>query len=149
MIKDVKIKKLERFSDQRGWLIEAYRKDDTKFRPVMAYISETLPGQMRGPHEHEKQSDNFIFLFGNFRLYLWDNRKGSENYRKLETVEVGEINPVSVIIPPGVVHGYKCISKEPGLVLNLPNKLYKGKGKKKEVDEIRWEAMKDSPFKAE
>jgi dTDP-4-dehydrorhamnose 3,5-epimerase len=60
---------------------------------------------------------------------------------------VGENEPTLVIVPPGVVHGYKCISTEPGLVINLPDKLYKGEGKNEEVDEIRWEGRADSPFK--
>ena len=30
--------------------------------------------------------------------------------------------------------------------INLPDKLYKGEGKKEEIDEIRWENDTDSPF---
>ncbi len=54
-----------------------------------------------------------------------------------------------MIIPPGVVHGYKCISQTPAWSINLPDKLYKGPGKSEEIDEIRWELMKNSPFKIE
>jgi len=50
-------------------------------------------------------------------------------------------------VPPGVVHGYKCVSAEGGMSINLPDKLYKGEGKVEEVDEIRWEDRKDSPYK--
>jgi len=46
-----------------------------------------------------------------------------------------------------VVHAYKCVSKTNGYVINLPNKLYKGKDKKEEIDEIRWEDNPDSPYK--
>ena len=146
MIKGVKITKLDKFNDERGWLAEFFRNDETDYKPVMGYVSQTKPGVARGPHEHLEQSDFFVFLSGAFKLYLWDNREGAENYRKLEVVEVGEDNPCSVIVPPGVVHGYKCVSENSGLVINLPDKLYKGKDKKEEVDEIRWEAMEDSPF---
>ncbi len=146
MIEGVIIKKIEKFHDDRGWLVEVFRNDQTNFKPVMAYISETKPGVVRGPHEHVHQSDLFIFLVGKFRLYLWDNRTGAKNYRQLETCELGEGNAASVIIPPGVVHAYKCISDTPGLTFNFPDKLYKGKNKKEEIDEIRWEADKTSPF---
>jgi len=145
MIKGVKIKKLNTFFDERGWLTEVFRNDMTDFCPAMSYVSETKSGVIRGPHEHVRQSDFFVFLIGKFRLYLWDNRKGVKNFRRLETIEVGDDNPVSVMIPPGVVHAYKCISKKPGLVINMPDKLFGGKGKKGKVDEIRWED-KDSPF---
>lgn len=149
MIKGVKIKKLEKFPDKRGWLTEIFRSDETDYQPVMSYVSQTKPGVIRGPHEHLKQSDFFIFLIGKFKLYLWDNRKGAENYRQLETIEVGGDNPCSVLVPPGVVHAYKCISETPGFVINLPDKLYRGEGKKEEMDEVRWEDRDDSPFVVE
>jgi dTDP-4-dehydrorhamnose 3,5-epimerase len=60
---------------------------------------------------------------------------------------VGADNPVTVIIPPGVVHGYRNISAaERGMVLNFPNRLYRGWGRQEEVDEIRHEDDIDSPF---
>ncbi|MDX9893268.1 MAG: dTDP-4-dehydrorhamnose 3,5-epimerase family protein [Patescibacteria group bacterium] len=149
MIKDVVITNLEKFHDNRGWLAEIFRNDQSEFRPAMGYVSQTLPGVVRGPHEHQEQSDFFVFLFGTFRLYLWDNREGSANYRQLETYEVGENNPAGVIIPPGVVHAYKCISENPGLVINLPNELYRGNNKADAVDEIRWEDDQSSPFVVE
>jgi len=146
MIKGVEIKKLAKFSDERGWLTEFFRTDETSYRPAMGYISQTKPGVLRGPHEHRQQSDLFIFLFGEFKLYLWDNRIGTENYRQLEIFAVGGDKPCSVLVPPGVVHAYKCVSDAPGVVINLPDRLYKGEAKKDETDEIRWEGRADSPF---
>lgn len=147
MIKDVIITELKKYNDERGWLSEIFRRDETSLKPEMGYVSVTKSGVARGPHEHKDQSDFFIFLGpGKFRLYLWENRSGNENYRQMETYEVGDGNPVSVIVPLGVVHGYKCISDVSGMVINLPDKLYKGEEKKEEVDEIRWEGFENSPF---
>jgi len=148
MIKGVIIKKLEKFADERGWLAEIFRNDEIKYEPAMAYVSITNPGVARGPHEHKNQSDFFVFLGpGSFALYLWDNKKDSETYKQRQIIEVGEKNPVAVLVPPGVVHGYKCISSEPAYSINLPDKLYAGEFKKEDVDEIRWEKDPDSPFK--
>jgi len=61
-------------------------------------------------------------------------------------LDVGESNPVSVLIPPRVVHAYKCISKQNGLVVNLPDKLYGGVQRKQEVDEIRHEERTNTSF---
>lgn len=147
MIKDVVIKELSKFNDERGWLSEIYREDETDYKPVMSYISVTKPGVARGPHEHVKQSDCFVFVGpGSFDLYLWDNRESSETYKEHQIVRVGEDNPASVIIPPGVVHGYKCVSQTDAMVINLPDKLYKGPGKTEEIDEIRWEEDPNSEF---
>jgi dTDP-4-dehydrorhamnose 3,5-epimerase len=147
MIEDLIIKKLEKYSDERGWLSEVWRTDELDFKPEMAYLSKTEPGVVRGPHEHKQQSDYFVFAGpGNFKMYLWENRKEKPGYQKLETMEVGEDNPTLIIVPPGVAHAYKCISDTPAYYFNLPDKLYKGKEKKEEADEIRWEKDPNSPF---
>lgn len=150
MIAGVIIKKLERYSDDRGWLTEIFRHDELNFTPLMSYVSLTKPGIIRGPHEHVKQSDCFVFLGpGTFRLYLWDRRADSATFESSLEIELGENNPSLVIVPPGVVHGYKCISDYPALSINLPDTLYKGEGKKEEIDEIRWEKDPNSPYRIE
>ena len=114
----------------------------------MSYISYTEPGITRGPHEHTEQTDIFSFVGpGNFLLKLWDNRKESSTYLNFTEIYAGQDNPITVIIPPGVVHGYKNISVTArGMVLNFPDRLYMGWGKKEAVDEIRHEDENDSPF---
>ena len=148
MIKGVIIKKLNKFEDSRGWLAEIWRRDESDFQPAMGYVSVTKPGIARGPHEHQFQSDVFVFLGpGDFEIHLWDRRKNSATNGEYWREKVGEENPCLVIVPPGVVHGYKCVSGEPAFCINLPDRLYRGEGKKEEVDEIRWENKEESPYK--
>ncbi|MDD5031978.1 MAG: dTDP-4-dehydrorhamnose 3,5-epimerase family protein [Patescibacteria group bacterium] len=148
MIEGVIIKKLKKYDDDRGWLTEIFRQDEDGFSPVMSYVSLTKPGVARGPHEHVKQTDRFIFVGpGEFLLYLWDRRENSKTKGESMEIKVGASDPSLVIVPPGVVHGYKCVSAEGGMSINLPDKLYKGEGKNEEVDEIRWEGREDSPYK--
>lgn len=148
MIEGVVIKELKKYEDERGWLAEVYRSDELDYKPAMAYVSVTRPGVIRGPHEHSKQSDCFVFLGpGDFELNLWDRRKKSITFREHMKFEVGEKNPALVIVPPKVAHGYKCISEKEAVCINLPDKLYRGENKKEEVDEIRWENNADSPYK--
>lgn len=149
-IEGVIIKDIKKHSDERGWLIELFRQDEIKegIYPVMSYISMTLPSVVRGPHEHTEQTDYFVFLGpSNFKLLLWDNRPHSLSFKNKMELIVGEDNPKLVIIPPGIVHAYKNIGKKPGLVLNFPNRLYAGWGKKEKVDEIRYENEPNSPYK--
>lgn len=148
MIKDVIIKKINKYQDERGWLAEIFRNDEINYRAAMAYVSATKPGIARGPHEHREQSDCFVFIGpGDFRLYLWDRREESETKGEEMKIEVGENNPIMIIVPPGIAHGYKCISERNGWCLNFPDKLYRGEGKKEKADEIRWEDQKNSPYK--
>jgi len=150
MIEGVVIKKLKKNEDIRGWLVEIYRNDEIKYSPAMSYISTTRPGVVRGPHEHREQSDFFVFAGpGKFRLYLWDNRADSATYKKKLEIEGGENNQIAVLVPPGIVHAYKCISDTDAWCVNLPDRLYAGTDKKGEIDEIRWEKDPKCPFKIE
>jgi len=147
MIKDVIIKELNKYEDERGWLTEIYRSDEDGYQPAMSYVSVTKPGVIRGPHEHKEQSDCFVFVGpGDFELHLWDRRPASPTTGEYLKLTVGQIKPTMVIVPPGVVHGYKCVGEVPATSINLPNKLYKGDGKQQEVDEIRWEQDSNSPY---
>ena len=127
--------------------METFRIDNlpNNLRPEMCYVSYTKPGIARGPHEHLKQTDIFCFIGpGNFRIKLWDNRKESNTFGYVMGMVGGKDNPIRVIVPSGVVHGYKNISKEAdGMVLNYPDKLYQGWDRKEEVDEIRHEDKED------
>ena len=148
-IEGVVVRDLQRFSDHRGWLIELFRQDELaeEHYPVMAYVSLTLPGVARGPHEHRDQTDLFGFVGPSmFQVYMWDNRRDSATYGVRQMVLAGEDAPKLVIIPPGVVHAYRNVGDRPGLVFNAPNRLYRGWGKKQPVDEIRHEDVADSPF---
>ena len=154
MIKGVIIKKLNKYKDERGWLAEIYREDEDGYQPAMSYVSVTKPGVIRGPHENVKQSDCFVLVGpGSFELHRWDRRQERRDFGispskgEYLKLKVGEDNPTMVIVPPGVVHGYKCVSKCSAYCINLPDKLYKGDNKKQEIDEIRWEDQKDSPYK--
>jgi dTDP-4-dehydrorhamnose 3,5-epimerase len=145
-------KPLKKYHDSRGWLCELFRHDElaAEFHPVMAYISMTEPGVGRGPHEHADQADCFCFIGpSNFKMFLWDNRPKSRTYLAHQTEIVGIDKPMLLIIPAGVVHAYKNIGGEQGIVFNCPNRLYKGPGRKEEVDEIRHEEDGGSRFRVE
>lgn len=151
-INGIIIKDLVKNEDNRGWLIELFRKDviDKKIFPVMSYISLTHPEIVRGPHEHLEQTDYFCFLGpSDFKLILWDNRKDSSTYKNKMILDISQNEPKIIIVPPGIVHAYKNVGADPGLVINLPNKLYAGWGKKEKVDEIRYENNPNSPFKVD
>ncbi len=62
------------------------------------------------------------------------------------SLSLRKLCPGIVIIPPGVVHGYRNLSDHPGLVCNFANRLYRGPGRSEPADEIRFEDAADSPF---
>jgi dTDP-4-dehydrorhamnose 3,5-epimerase len=148
-IQGVIIKSLKKFTDERGWLTELFRIDEwpEEFRPAMAYLSCTVPGVTRGPHEHVDQADLFCFLGpSTFKLRMWDNRPGSETFEHVQTLLIGQENPTAVLVPRGVVHAYQNVGETEGIVINGPNRLYRGDGKSDPIDEIRHEDDPDTKF---
>lgn len=141
------VKELVIHEDERGWLAEIIRDDESELKPVMSYLSMTNPGLVRGPHEHRDQTDCFCFI-GRFRLYLWDNREKSTTFQEHKRIDTSD-TPTVVIVPPGIVHAYKNTGNGKGLVINLPDRLYKGNGKKGPVDEIRYEDDTSALFRIE
>ncbi len=143
------VRQLDFHHDRRGWLTELFRSDELPrgFQPAMAYASQTLPGASRGPHEHRYQTDLFAcFGPGNLRLVVWDARPDSPTCGNRMTLIMGTASPLIVLIPPGVVHGYRNEGLEPALVFNAPDRLFAGVGRGEEVDEIRHEDDPNSPF---
>ena len=151
-IKDVVVYPLKKYVDERGWLAELFRHDEleAEFYPTMAYVSVTEPDVLRGPHEHEEQADLFCFIGpSNFKIRLWDNREQSETFRNVMTLFVGADNPQAIIVPKGVVHGYRNVGSTPGVVINCPNQLFMGEKKSRPIDEIRHEDDPNTIFRME
>lgn len=149
-IADVIVYPIKKFHDTRGWLAELFRHDELneEFFPVMSYISFTKPGVRRGPHEHVDQADLFCFLGpSTFNIRLWDNRPNSPTFNWMMSIDVGENNPQAVVVPKGVVHGYKNMGSVDGMVINCPNRLYMGPDKREPVDEIRHEDDADTIYR--
>ncbi|MCD6310846.1 MAG: dTDP-4-dehydrorhamnose 3,5-epimerase family protein [Elusimicrobia bacterium] len=149
-IEGVKIYELNKFEDSRGFLTELFRVDTlpSDVKPVMSYISYTRPGIGRGPHEHMAQTDVFSFTGpGDFDVHLWDNRTDSSTFGNKMIVKAGEARALTLTVPPGVVHGYMNVSQKDGMVLNFPDKLFGGEGKKDPVDEVRHEDKGDEFYK--
>lgn len=146
------MKEPRRHEDARGWLMEFFRADeiDRAFLPAMGYLSMTKPSMSRGPHEHADQTDTIFFPGpGTFLVAIWDNREESPAYRHRIVLVAGGDRPTAVVVPPRVVHAYHCLSAEPGIVVNIPNRLYRGPGRTQPVDEVRHEDDPGDPFLAD
>src|SRR4030067_1926419 len=98
-IEGVEIKKLKRYADERGWLMELFRADEvaTVYHPAMTCASLTRPGIARGPHEHIDQADYFCFAGpSDFKVFLWDNRPESPTYKFRIRLIAQEADPTQV-----------------------------------------------------
>jgi len=124
-IDGVVIKPLRVIPDDRGRLMEILRVDDELFSAFgQVYVTTTYPGVVKAWHLHRRQTDHLAAVAGMFRLALYDAREESPSKGRLQELYMGVHRPVLVRIPPGVYHGWTCISLEEGLVINVPDRPY-------------------------
>jgi dTDP-4-dehydrorhamnose 3,5-epimerase len=125
-IHGVQVKPLRVVPDERGWLMEILRADEgalfSRFGQV--YVSATYPGVVKAWHRHERQTDNFACVAGMIKLVLVDTREDSPTRDMVNEFCIGTHNPLLVQVPKRVYHGWKCISSEPSLVVNVPDEPY-------------------------
>jgi dTDP-4-dehydrorhamnose 3,5-epimerase len=124
-IADVWVKDLRVIPDERGRLQEILRADDEGFeRFGQAYLSTTYPGVVKAWHLHKVQHDNFCCVRGMVKLVLFDAREGSPTNGLVTEYFMGDHSPKLVRVPAGVYHGWKCVSQEEALVINIPTEPY-------------------------
>ena len=144
MINGVKIKKLKVIPDERGRLMEMLRADDDIFKKFgQVYMTTIYPSVVKGWHYHKKQVDNFVCVKGMIKLVLYDFREESPTKGETNEFFMGEHNPILVLIPPYVFHGFKGIWETESVVINCPTEPYNYK----EPDEFRVDPhSKDIPY---
>ena len=125
MIQGVEIKQLARHADERGFLMELLRSDDSIFTKFgQCYVSMNYPGVIRAWHWHKKQDDFFVVMKGMTKVGLYDMREGSPTRGEVGEFYLGDNNNIMLKIPVGVVHGYKTVGTEPSLLINFPSEVY-------------------------
>ncbi|MFA6221911.1 MAG: dTDP-4-dehydrorhamnose 3,5-epimerase family protein [Desulfomonilaceae bacterium] len=124
-IKGVVIQPLKVVPDERGRLMEIMRNDDPFFSGFgQVYLSTVYPGVVKAWHYHRIQDDRFTCVRGMVKAVLYDDREGSETRGALNVLYAGEYNPVLIVIPAGVFHGWKCVSDYEAYVINIPSEPY-------------------------
>jgi dTDP-4-dehydrorhamnose 3,5-epimerase len=125
VIEGVATKKLKVIPDERGRLMECLRSDDDLFiRFGQFYMTTTLPGVVKGWHLHHVQWDNIVCVKGLIKLVLCDQRDGSPTKGQIDELFLGEHDPLLVRVPPGVWHGWKCVSVDEAYIVNAPTEVY-------------------------
>jgi dTDP-4-dehydrorhamnose 3,5-epimerase len=113
-IHDVVVKKLTTHSDDRGYFREVLREDDGLLRRFgQSSITKTYPGVIKAFHWHQDQDDLWYVVSGMARVVLYDRRPGSPTQGVTQVVYAGEDNPVIILIPAGIAHGYQVLGQQP------------------------------------
>lgn len=126
MIHGVAFKDLVTHRDERGFFQEIIRVTDDFFGEGFGQLSHSLmyPGVVKAWHVHKRQVDWWYVACGVLKAALHDMRPDSPTYRETMEFLMGDHQPARVLrVPPGVVHGSKCISG-PAHVFYVTSRVY-------------------------
>jgi len=112
-IEGVKVKQIKRFCDDRGFFSEIIKAGEETFKEVkQTSYTETLPGVIKAFHWHKKQYDAWFVPTGMAQVVLYDMRDDSKTKGITQVIYAGKDNPVLILIPPHVAHGYRVLGNE-------------------------------------
>ncbi|MGD0917175.1 MAG: dTDP-4-dehydrorhamnose 3,5-epimerase family protein [Thermodesulfobacteriota bacterium] len=125
MMDGVKTKRLRVIPDERGRVMEILRADDDFFLKFgQVYVTTTYPQVVKAWHYHKVQVDHIAAIKGMIKLVLYDPREGSPTKGEIQEFFIGIHNPLLVQVPNGIYHGWKCISEDEAIIINIPSEVY-------------------------
>lgn len=124
-IEGVVVKPLVRHCDERGYFLEVLRDDDELLsRFGQSSYTMTYPGIIKAFHWHEKQYDLWFMCSGEARVVLYDMREESPSFHCVQEIFAGEREPVLIVIPPRVAHGYQVLGNKPACLFYHTTRSY-------------------------
>jgi dTDP-4-dehydrorhamnose 3,5-epimerase len=113
MIDGVVVKELVTHADPRGFFRELIRVTDASFESGFGQLSHSLvhEGVLKAWHGHRRQTQWTYAAAGVLKVAIHDARKDSLSSGRTLELLVGEGQPARIYsMPPGVVHGYRCVA---------------------------------------
>jgi dTDP-4-dehydrorhamnose 3,5-epimerase len=133
LLQGVRVEPRQLLPDDRGFFVELARLGSPGIAERMGpggdvkiQVSAALsyPGTIKAIHFHFQQTDLWVPVLGMFQVFLYDLRRGSITFGGINTLYVGSLRPWSILIPPGVAHGYKVLGPDPALLVYLTDCYY-------------------------
>jgi dTDP-4-dehydrorhamnose 3,5-epimerase len=84
----------------------------------------SLPGTIKAFHYHLQQTDYWAVVSGLLQVALVDLRPDSPTFGLRNTLYIGPMRPWQILIPPGVGHGYKVVSRESVVLVYVTDRNY-------------------------
>lgn len=131
MIEGVAIIPLKIVPDERGAIMHGVRSDNILNEFGEVYFSKIYKNAIKGWHVHETLILNYICVYGQVKLVLYDMREDSPTKDELQEIFMGMDNYCLVHIPPGIANGTKGLWAPYSIVANIasephdPNKEYR------------------------
>jgi dTDP-4-dehydrorhamnose 3,5-epimerase len=122
MIDGIKKFPLQKFVDQRGFVLKMLSRKDPYFKGFgEVYFSKINPGAIKAWHIHKKNILNYTVVWGNIKLVAVDLRKNSKTNGEINEIFIGDDNPYLVQIPPRIANGFMSLGNKGAIVANCLN----------------------------
>jgi dTDP-4-dehydrorhamnose 3,5-epimerase len=126
LIDGVHVREQKNVFKRTGILTEVFRRDwGVDEQPVDQVFQVLLAGsEISAWHTHQFTLDRLFVSQGRIRIVLYDGRRGSRTFGRINELQFGDMRPGLVVIPPGVWHGIQNVSAQASLILNLVDRAY-------------------------
>jgi len=99
-------------------------KKDNLVYPAHCYQSATDYGVVKCWHLHAIHTDQMTVTRGKIQIVMVDVRRRSDTFGHVNSVFMSFEKPRLVKIPPGIMHGWKCLSIPEVIVVNFQSHVY-------------------------
>ena len=120
----IKLFKVKKISNPKGDLYKLIQIKKDNFKNFgECYISEVKFGKIKAWKQHLSQTQNIIVFNGKLKIVLFDGRKNSKTFKKINIFKLGLKNKFAKIqIPPLIWYGFKGLSKDSAKIINLTDR---------------------------
>jgi len=126
LIHGVALREVRNVPKEGGTLTELYRADWQLDQVPVTQVFQSIlyPGTISGWHVHTQTTDRLFVSLGMMRIVLFDARKNSPTFNKINEFKIGEWRPALVVVPPGVWHAVENYADQRALLMNIVDIAY-------------------------
>ena len=116
-LKKIKVTSLKIIKQSKGNIMRVLRKHELKkWNFKEAYFSKIKPGKVKAWKFHSKMTLNLVVPSGRVKFVFFH-----QDTRRFRIIEIGEKKYLRLTVPPKIWFGFKGISKQESIILNLTN----------------------------
>lgn len=117
MIQGLIVRELPSHLGEKGYRIDIWEGGEASGSHLASSCHAAFPGVVEAWTRRDRASERIICLDGMIKLVLCDRRGGSPSEDEVNELFLGEYRYREVIVPPGVLRGWKVLGNRPALVL--------------------------------
>ena len=139
LIDGLSLTEVDKIYNSKGSVLKFIDQNSKEFLSFgEVYFSEVLKGHIKAWKFHKKQTQIFVVPVGKIKVALYDSRKKSHTYKKLNEITLGvKSDYFRLKIPPKIWYGFESLV-EKSLIVNMTDIIHDPKEsiKMNEVNEI-------------